>query len=249
MSKNKFQEDFLDGISEFKLEGLGELDFDLDFDGNIEADLCIQGFMVSKPKKFVDVPAHKIKAKNAQPLAKQLAALKGDNVLVNCLIPGNFVFCDLLAAIAKELPGGIKDLKIGTLSYSYENVDTFKSMFDDGVLKHLSLIVSDYFYAHERRGIYRYTLEELPLDRTEVAVAGIHTKIHLIEDEAGNKYCLEGSANLRSSQNVEQFVFIKSASVYDFHNEWLTQLEDKYSVINKKVKSPRGDALWELINQ
>ena len=248
MKKNVFQEDFLDGIDEIKLDDLTELDFDLDFEGNIEKDLCIQGYMVSVPKKFADVPRKHIKASKAVPLAKELCQLKEENTFVNAVIPGDFVFCDLLEAIANEL-GRIK-LCIGTLSYSYENVDTFRRMFENGTLEALSMVVSDYFYAHERRGVYRYTLERLPLPATNIAVAGLHTKIHLIEDEHGNKYVLEGSANLRSSQNVEQFVFMKSKSAFEFHEQWLSQLLDKYSVINReKTKSPRGSMLWDFINQ
>ncbi len=246
--KNLFQEDFLDSIPEVQLEGLDDLDFDLDFDGNVEKDLCIQGFLVSKPKKFADIPKRKIKAENAIPLAEQLIAIKEENSFVNCLIPGNFVFCDLLEAIANIIPGGI-DLDIATLSYSYENVETFSRMFENKTMNHLSLVVSDYFYAHERRGVYRYTLDTLPLSQTDIAVAGIHSKIHLIADTHGNYYSLEGSANLRSSQNVEQFVFIKSKDVYDFHKKWIAQLLDKYSVIKKCQKTLRGASLWEFITQ
>lgn len=247
--QNLFQEDFLDCIEEVNLEGLEELDFDLDFEGNVEKDLCIQGFLVSVPRKFADVPKSKIKAQNAVPLAKQLAALTEEDTFVNVLIPGNFVFCDLLEALSVELGGDI-ELDIGTLSYSYENVDTFRRMFERGTMRRLALVISDYFYAHERRGAYRYTLESLPLKQTDIAVAGLHCKIHLLKDKAGNKYVLEGSANLRSSQNVEQFVFTKSAAAYDFHKEWLQQLLDKYSVIKKeKQKTPRGDTLWsEIMN-
>ena len=168
MKKNVFQEDFLDGLDEIKLDDLTELDFDLDFEGNIEKDLCIQGYMVSVPRKFADVPRKHIKASKAIPLAKELCQLKEENTFVNAVIPGDFVFCDLLEAISNEL-GKIK-LCIGTLSYSYEN--------------------------------------------------------------------------------VEQFIFLKSKSAFDFHEQWLSQLLDKYSVINReKTKSPRGSMLWDFINQ
>lgn len=242
------QEDFLDNFLQDKSDDfeIDEMDFDLDFDGNVERDLCIQGYMITKPKKFADIPANRIKAKNAKKLAADLCLCEEENTFCNVVIPGDFVFCDLLSALADSLNSPI-ELDIATLSYSNENVDTLKKMFDSGNMTRLGIVVSDYFYANERRGVYRYTLNSLPLEKTDIAVAGVHTKIHLIKTADERYFVLEGSANLRSSQNVEQFTFCKSKPVYMFHKKWISQLIEKYSVIRKNSKSIRGAKLWSEI--
>src|SRR5690606_27521145 len=86
-----------------------------------------------------------------------------------------------------------------------------------GYIKELNLTVSDYFYAHERRQLIPYIQRELDIDnRFQMAVSGNHTKITAARLTNGIHLCIHGSANLRSSGNMEQSVIHDSKEIYDF---------------------------------
>ena len=75
-------------------------------------------------------------------------------------------------------------------------------------LESLRLVLSDYFYPHEKAPgrLVPYIYERLDVDDVlDVAFASVHAKIATIETTDGLKVVMEGSANLRSSRNIEQF--------------------------------------------
>ena len=53
---------------------------------------------------------------------------------------------------------------------------------------------------------------------------------------------IHGSANLRSSGNIEQFTIEDNAQLYDFYNEIYSNILDRYATINKQI---RGKDLWK----
>lgn len=71
----------------------------------------------------------------------------------------------------------------------------------------------------------------------QLAVCRTHTKITLIETECGKWLTIHGSANLRSSDNIEMFSIENSKDLYDFNLEWHDEVITKYQTINKMVRS------------
>ena len=68
------------------------------------------------------------------------------------------------------------------------------------------MLLSIYFYANEKYQLIPYLRKKLDVNnRFQLAIAGIHTKIVQFETNDGQKIVIHGSANLRSSGNVEQF--------------------------------------------
>lgn len=141
----------------------------------------------------------------------------------------------------------VKEMTISTLSLSENNVDSLGNLMYGQYIDKLNVIVSDYFFSHERDNLVKYMYEELDKDDKEfqLAAAGTHCKITLIETHCGNKFVFHGSANLRSSANIEQVCFEENKTLFDFHNEYNQRIIEKYKTINKSI---RVGKLWKLIN-
>lgn len=109
---------------------------------------------------------------------------------------------------------------VSTLSLSQNNIDSFKNLLKYGWIEDLSLIVSAYFYSNEIRVLIPYIYRNLDIDnKFQLAVAGIHTKTCHILTEDGRKIVIHGSANLRSSANVEQITIEENEQLYDFYEK------------------------------
>lgn len=137
-------------------------------------------------------------------------------------------------------------MTISTLSLSENNIDSLWGLIQDGLINKLDLIVSDYFFSHEKRNLVEYIYEKLDTDdnRFQLAVAGTHCKVCLLETHCGKKIVIHGSANLRSSGNIEQFVVEENEALYDFNDEYQKLIVEKYQTINKSI---RRSKLWNLI--
>jgi len=108
----------------------------------------------------------------------------------------------------------------------------------------IGLIVSDFFFSHERKRLVEYIIKTLKHELFYFAVAGIHTKITLIETECGQNIVIGGSANLRSSLNIEQITIDNNKLLYDFHKEWMSIILNKYHVNHTML---RREKLWQQV--
>lgn len=158
---------------------------------------------------------------------------------------GSFEFGDFLEALLKERNIQCKHMSVSTLSMSQNNIDSFGNLLHDGWVDKLDLIVSDYFYAHERKSLIPYMLGELDQDnKFQLAVAGSHTKIVLFETYGGKKFVMHGSANLRSSGCLEQTTIEHNPDLYDFYLNFHNAILDEYAVINKPIRHKK---LWQVV--
>ncbi|MBR1829183.1 MAG: hypothetical protein IJ781_06715 [Atopobiaceae bacterium] len=173
-----------------------------------------------------------------------------------CLVSGNFVFGDILEAMAERGIAEYRTMTIQTLSMSQENIDSLRNVVERCFeLERLRIVLSDYFYAHERKatGLVPYLYESLDVDDIlDVAFASVHTKIVTFETVDGLKAVVDGSANLRSSRNIEQFRIECDANLHDSIEAFADRIFEAYSTINKDVKSPksvRGGRLWDAVKE
>jgi len=198
---------------------------------------------ICKPPRIPDVPERMLKYSNAEELAKELDL--SENARNYVMLSGYFIYGDLIEAIIYEKDFIVKEMTISTLSYNEGNVDSLAGLIDDGRIQKLNIVISDYFYSHERRNIIKYTYQELDKDdKFQLAVAGTHSKVVLFETVAGEKIVMHGSANLRASGNIEQVMIEHSAALYDFNQEIFSATIEKYRTIGKRV---RYDKLWSAI--
>lgn len=169
-------------------------------------------------------------------------------------VSGNFVFGDLLEALVDERKLGIRKLGIHTLSLNEDNIDSIRNVLEMTPVEELDVILSNYWYAHElKTGMVAYLFDQFDLENLElrVAFAGTHSKVITIETPRGNVLTMHGSANLRSSGNVEQLHISPDRGLYQFCEGMNRRILDAFDVLNqdnrKRKRTVRRSALWQAM--
>lgn len=197
-----------------------------------------------EPRFEPEIQNHMLKYANAKALALEIGNVT-KNRRIFCVLDGSFVFGDFIEALIVENNWQVKEMTVSTLSMSDENVDSLATLLDKGYVLSLNLIVSDFFFSHERHALIKDIYAKLDKDnRFQLAVASVHTKICLLETTGGNKIVIHGSANLRTSSNVEQVVIENSDELYDFNQEFHAAILGRYATINKSL---RRTELWQAV--
>lgn len=196
-----------------------------------------------KPPKQKDIPYKKLKYKYAEDLVKEIDFKNLDRVF--CIVSGNFIFSDFIEAFIVHNNILVKEMIISTLSYSQDSIDSLENLIKGNYLQKLDLIVSDFFFAHERNKLIKSTYEKLDIDnKFQLAVAGTHCKTYQFKTSGGKHIIIHGSVNMRSSSNIEQFVIEDNKELYDFNKEYQNKIIGKYKTINKSI---RQNELFNLI--
>lgn len=207
--------------------------------------LTLQKSRYIKPKKTKDIPDRYLKYSLAEDLARDIEIEDGSRYFV--LINGTFIAGDFIEALIVENNWHVRELTISTLSLSENNIDSLANLINGGYVDALNLIVSDYFYSHERRNLIPYAYKELDKDnKFQLAAAGTHCKLTMIETHCGKKVTIHGSANLRSSSNIEHICIEEGADLYDFNMEIQRSILEIHKTINKSV---RYETLWQAVQK
>ncbi|MAT71182.1 MAG: hypothetical protein CMJ58_16850 [Planctomycetaceae bacterium] len=128
----------------------------------------------------------------------------------------------LAEAVIELLNEPVRELVIGTLGFNRPNAEALCELLDQKQLKRVLLMVSDYFRSSDRT-IFADIRESLESRGQRVAVTRSHAKLLLLRTKNRN-VVIETSANLRSSQNWEQFVLSDDRRLLRFHQAWIEQL-------------------------
>lgn len=196
-----------------------------------------------KPAKVKNIPYKKLKYDKAVDLVNKIDFEALDRVY--CIVSGNFIFSDFLEAFIVENNILVEEMTISTLSYSQHNIDSLKALIEGDFIQKLDLIVSDYFYSHERTDLIKYAYKSLDIDdKFQLSAAGTHCKIYQFKTSGGKHIICHGSVNMRSSGNIEQFVIEDNKELYDFNKEYQDKIIERYKTINKSI---RGNQLFNLI--
>lgn len=196
-----------------------------------------------KPPKCREIPDRLLKYEYATDLVSDIKIEKGGRYFI--IISGNFISGDFIEALIVQNNWHVSQLTVSTLSLHQGNVDSLVNLIEGNFVDALNLIVSDYFFAHERRGLVPYIYEHLDKANTfQFAAAGTHCKITNIETHCGLKIVIHGSANLRSSGNIEQFQVEENGQLYDFNQEVFDSILTKYKTINHSI---RREELWQTV--
>lgn len=229
---------FGDALEEFEIDtaGLDAFDIDSDTFAPIET-------RYTKPKLTL-LKNDMVKYDNAEDLAKVTCVR--ENQRIDAVVSGNFIFGDYIGAFLTRYDVKALTMTVNTLSISEENVNMFRDLMEFGYIDRLNIIVSHYFYQHNRTTIVPYIYEQLDNDDNtfQLAVAGTHMKVVTFETQGGKRICMHGSANLRSSANIEQFTIEENKALYDFYEEIHKAILDRYSTINHAL---RRNALRDAI--
>ena len=221
------------------------LDFNFDFNefSNIEIDLNVEfETKYIKPPQTKKLSYKKLKYSKAEKLAKELNFKELDRAFV--IVNGSFIFGDFIEAFILENKINVLEMTISTLSYSKDNIDSLKNLLNADYIQKLNIIVSDYFFSHEKNKLIKYTYEQFNDNDFQLATAGTHCKICQFKTEGGKYIVIHGSVNLRSSGNIEQFVIEDNESLYNFNQEYQNRILEKYKTINKTIRSKN---LWHQV--
>jgi len=240
------------GGADFSLKSLAERD-DLELEEDSDG---LESERYLRPRVYKGSLARAVTWEHACDMVRDFELTEGMRMFA--IVSGNFVFGDVLEALVLERGIDFKSLTIQTLSMSQDNIDSLRRILDvckeSGQFERMRIALSDYFYSHERKvregrdtpALVPYLYETLDDgDGTlDVAIAGVHTKITTFETLDGIKCVIDGSANLRSSMNIEQFRIECDPDLYDWIEAYTDRIFEAYSTINKSV---RGGRLWRTV--
>lgn len=191
---------------------------------------------------------------NARAFARQIDLSPGARTFA--WLDGSFIFGDIPEALIVERRVGIKRLYICTLSMNQENVDGLKNcmilMGDE--LERLVLVFSGYQYSHEKFGLVPYMYQELdePGNRVQIAFGRWHCKIMTLETVHGHTITIHGSANMRSSNAIEQImVEVDNRELHDCNAAIMDRIAERFGTINHgatyaRLKPVEGREAWEI---
>lgn len=232
--------DFDFGVNaDFEIDLAGIENFDLDMSTDVEFET---GYI--KPRLRPELKKTQLKYKNAQKLAADIGCEPGLRAF--CVVDGVFIFGDFIEAWITENKLFIRNMYISTLSISLENVASLKNLLEWNCVKNLNLIVSAYFFSHERHGLVQLMYDQFAEygDRFQLGVASSHCKTVSMETHDGRFFNIHGSANLRSSSNLEQFVIEECPELYTFTVGYQQRIIELYKTIDHQV---RRNALWAAV--
>lgn len=155
-----------------------------------------------------------VRPENAAALAEHLPE---PGECTHAVVRGDFVMADIIPLMLGESTADM--LAISTLGMSTANASMLATLRASGRIRRLFLLVSHYFSQVDKTGTYR---EVKGLLGDSVAVSRTHAKVILVS-AAPSFFVVEGSANLRSSDNIEQFAIWNDQELLEWHLEWMKE--------------------------
>ena len=213
----------------------GDLDFDMD-DFDLEEREPDTRTRILQPKIDTGILTQTCHFDHAEELADRID-LSGQT-RTYAWVSGSFIFGDLLEALWRRRNIDIKELSIVSLSISEENIDSWAGLLAQGNIERFNLVCSAYFYSHYKFDMIPYLYQQIGNDpRVQVAFGAYHQKIITLETHHGNTLTIHGSANMRSSMNVEQvMVEPNNRELHDFNAHLIAEICDRYGTINHEAK-------------
>lgn len=221
----------IDDMNGIKIDDM-EVNLD-DFEIDLGEDTLVSRY--KKPTLIASVFNQAVKFSKAKKMADEF--IFEENKVSHMLVTGGFIFGDLLEALCYKHNWLVKEMTISTLSLSGENVGSLANLINGNYVQKLNLIVSDYFFSHEKKGIVPVIYDFLDKDnKFQLGVSRTHTKIYQLHVVAPQEMFITfyGSANMRSSKNVEQMCCDTNKNVYLFYKEFHDEILKKQYTIKKE---------------
>ena len=166
-----------------------------------------------------------IRPENALTVVRRLP---GDGETTHCILRGDFVLADLLPYLLDGYH--CPHLRIATLGMSEENAKLLARLHEQGKVGRLTMVLSHYFEQVNKATVY-FEVRRILEGMADFVVMRSHAKVIVMErhrEQGGGVdwLVLEGSANLRSSDNLEQMTIFNDRDVHDFHAEWIDHVRE-----------------------
>lgn len=115
----------------------------------------------------------------------------------------------------------IEEMTVSIFSISKKIILSIADLAAEGKVLKLNILVSDMWAKLKREGDFLFLQDNLNF--AKIGSKRIHTKIMLARTNLGNYYIYEGSGNLSTNTNFEQYIFENSKETYDFHYKWINE--------------------------
>jgi len=161
-----------------------------------------------------------IRPENAREILGHLPGSPDDRT--HCILRGDFVLCDLIPLLI-GFGGRCAHLRVATLGMSLANADALACLVERGEIGALTIVVSLYFQQLDKATTFRAVAARLA-NVARLAITRSHSKVILLPTAGGHAFVIEGSANLRSSDNLEQMLIINDPDTLAFHAAWIDEL-------------------------
>lgn len=207
---------------------------------------------ILQPRIDKDSVTNHVMYENAEAFAEQIDL--DPNVRTFAWVSGSFVFGDIIEALLFKRGVVPRELYICTLSISQENIDSLVNVMDTGYVERLVLVISGYFYSHEKFKLVPYMYEQLDQygDRVHIVFGNYHAKIITMRTVLDHYITIHGSSNMRSSNSIEQMMLEQSKELHEFNAAIMDRLVERFDTINHnapptKLKRLEGKKSWQVV--
>ena len=164
---------------------------------------------------------HFIQPENAVAILPYLP--NSDEDRTHCILRGDFVVCDLIPLLISHRLTRAAHVRIATLGLSVANAQTLARLVETGLIRQLTIVASLYFSQVDKATVFQ-DVTRILAGKATLAICRCHAKVILLEGPPEHRWVIEGSGNLRSSDNLEQMLILNDSATHDFHAGWIDDL-------------------------
>ena len=180
-------------------------------------------------KRAFRASIHKRRFASLRAAADAVTFLPEEGEALHAVMSGFYDLMHLLIVLLERFGSPCAAMRIATLSLSRRNVQEMTALLDSGSIARLDLLTSDFFRKHDD-DIFAELVTEFAQRGQRVAAARSHAKVVTLFMDDGRRYVLEGSANLRTNRNLEQFALTRDPALHGFYDEWIDSLVTQHEV-------------------
>jgi hypothetical protein len=156
-----------------------------------------------------------------------LAVLPGPGESLHAIMSGRYDLADLIEALL-DARGPVEHLRIATLSFNSRNVEAIGRWLESDKVTRFAMLCSHFFQANNPE-TFEALRERLAQGQGHrLAASRNHCKVCCMLFKDGGRFALEGSANLRTNSNNEQFALFNDAELHDWHAAWIDDQVSKH---------------------
>jgi hypothetical protein len=222
---------------DFGTDDFGDND-ELDFGDDEEDDFRTESYWLGITKS----PTKRVEFRNAKKAAEKIDFTPNSRTIM--FTDGSFIFGDLIEAIFTTKQVVTKELHIASLSFNMENIVSLYNAVESGAVGKLVLYISHGFFAHERQRSIKVAVDlfaSLGRDCFQLVVCRTHCKVVMFETIGGNYITMHGSANLRSSDSIEQVMIENDKNTFDAFKGFFDKLQKEYGTLDLKKRVRIGE--------
>jgi hypothetical protein len=172
---------------------------------------------------------HKRRFQSLHAAAGAVEIIPSEGEAVHVVMSGSYDLQLVLIVLLDRLGSPCETMRVATLSLSRRNVQEMAELLDSGKVKRLEILTSDFFAKHDI-DIFAELVQELHIRGQRVAAARSHCKIVTMALEDGRRYTLEGSPNLRTNKNMEQFALTCNRELHSHYDRFLDALVTTHEI-------------------